>query len=30
MTLEGRNHLDALSDPLFKQAAMEFFAAAPQ
>jgi pimeloyl-ACP methyl ester carboxylesterase len=30
MTLEGRNHLDALGDPLFKQAAMEFFAAAPQ
>ncbi|MGO9058605.1 MAG: alpha/beta fold hydrolase [Candidatus Binataceae bacterium] len=30
MTLEGRNHLDALSDPLFKQAATELFAAAPQ
>jgi len=28
MTLEGRTHLDALADPLFKQAAAEFFAAA--
>lgn len=30
MTLEGRNHLDALGDPLFKQAAMEFFATVPR
>jgi pimeloyl-ACP methyl ester carboxylesterase len=29
MTLEGRTHLDALSDPNFKRAAVEFFAAAP-
>ena len=29
MTLEGRTHLDALADPGFKQAAAEFFAAAP-
>jgi pimeloyl-ACP methyl ester carboxylesterase len=30
ITLEGRSHLDALSDPGFKQAAAEFFASAPQ
>ncbi len=30
ITLAGRTHLDALADPLFKQAAMEFFAAAPK
>jgi pimeloyl-ACP methyl ester carboxylesterase len=30
MKLEGRTHLDALSDPRFKQAASEFFAAAPE
>jgi pimeloyl-ACP methyl ester carboxylesterase len=29
ITLEGRTHLDALSDPEFKRAAAEFFAAAP-
>jgi pimeloyl-ACP methyl ester carboxylesterase len=29
MTLPGRNHLDALGDPLFQKAAAEFFAAAP-
>ena len=29
MTLEGRTHLDALADPRFKQAAVEFFAVAP-
>jgi pimeloyl-ACP methyl ester carboxylesterase len=29
-TLEGRTHLDALSDPGFKQAAAEFFASAPE
>lgn len=29
MTLEGRTHLDALADPLFKRTAAEFFAAAP-
>ncbi len=28
ITLEGRTHLDALSDPQFKRAALEFFAAA--
>jgi pimeloyl-ACP methyl ester carboxylesterase len=30
MKLAGRTHLDALSDPLFKQAAAEFFAGAPE
>jgi pimeloyl-ACP methyl ester carboxylesterase len=30
ITLEGRTHLDALADPLFKQAAAEFFDAAPK
>lgn len=30
LTLAGRTHLDALADPLFKQAAAEFFATAPQ
>ncbi len=29
ITLEGRTHLDALSDPQFQRAASEFFAAAP-
>jgi pimeloyl-ACP methyl ester carboxylesterase len=29
MMLEGRTHLDALADPMFKRAAAEFFAAAP-
>jgi pimeloyl-ACP methyl ester carboxylesterase len=29
MTLEGRTHVDALSDPSFHRATMEFFAAAP-
>jgi pimeloyl-ACP methyl ester carboxylesterase len=30
MTLAGRSHLDALADPLFKQAAVRFFAAVPE
>jgi pimeloyl-ACP methyl ester carboxylesterase len=30
ITLEGRTHIDALSDPRFKGAAAEFFAASPQ
>jgi hypothetical protein len=29
LTLEGRTHLDALADPHFRNAAAEFFAAAP-
>jgi pimeloyl-ACP methyl ester carboxylesterase len=30
ITLAGRSHLDALADPLFKQAAVRFFAAVPE
>jgi pimeloyl-ACP methyl ester carboxylesterase len=29
MKLEGRTHLDALADPLFKRAAVDFFTSAP-
>jgi pimeloyl-ACP methyl ester carboxylesterase len=29
MKLEGRTHLDALADPIFRQVAADFFAAAP-